>query len=219
MRVLVTPDYRNLSQTAAALVVKAVQAKPDLTLGLPTGATPIGMYEELVRSFRGGQCDFALVHTFNLDEFAGLSADHPGSYREYMRVHFFEHVNIREDHVHFPDATGDYEEEIRNAGGIDLLILGIGMNGHIAFNEPGSSFQSRTREVELLERKQRAFTMGIATILEARRIVLLASGAAKAGVVHRALHGPVSELMPASILQTHPNVIAILDEDAAGHAL
>ena len=229
MRVLVTPDYQTLSKTAAELILKAVRAKPALTLGLPTGKTPLGMYGELVRAYRGQHLDFSKLRTFNLDEFAGLAKDDPRSYSVYMRERFFDHVNIPPGNIHFPEHDNAYEKEIANAGGIDLLIIGIGSNGHIAFNEPGSSFNSRTREVELapetIENAKKDFgsatapahavTMGIATILDSRCIVLLASGAAKKRIVHRALHGPVSEAVPGSALQTHPNVVAIVDEDAS----
>lgn len=238
MRVLVTPDYRMLSQTAAELVAKAVRAKPTLTLGLPTGNTPLGMYEELVQKHQGEHLDFSRVRTFNLDEYLGLPPQHPKSYHTYMREHFFSRVNIVPESTHIPDGTpgvdGDaesenYENAIRDAGGIDLLIVGIGANGHIAFNEPGSSFASRTRVVNLAPETignarrhfaseadvpRSAITMGIATILDARRIVLLASGSSKAEAVDRALRGPVSGTVPASVLQTHPSVIAILDEAA-----
>jgi glucosamine-6-phosphate deaminase len=231
MRVLVTADYRTLSNTAAELLAKAVRARPGLTLGLPTGDTPLGMYEELVRTFREEQLDLSHVRTFNLDEYLGLpDGDH--SYRGYMHDHFFSHINILPENTHIPDDNpGLYEKAIGEAGGIDLLVVGIGANGHIAFNEPGSSFASRSRIVTLapetianarqhftgaVDVPRTAVTMGIATILEARRIVLLASGASKAGVVARALYGPVSETVPASVLQKHPNVIAILDEAAQG---
>jgi glucosamine-6-phosphate deaminase len=229
MRVLVTPDYPTLSQAAAELVLKAVRAKPTLTLGLPTGNTPLGMYDELVRAYQEQHLDFSKLKVFNLDEYAGLAKDDPHSYRVYMREHFFKHVNISLDNIHIPEPNGAYEKEIARAGGIDLLVVGIGSNGHIAFNEPGSSLHSRTREVELARETienakthfggaplpARAITMGIATILDSRCIVLLASGAAKKGIVHRALHGPVSEAVPASALQMHANVVAILDEDAS----
>lgn len=227
MRVLVTPDYRTLSQSAADLFLRALRAKPNLTLALPTGNTPLGMYQELVRRYGEQQLDFSKLRTFNLDEYAALAADNPHSFHTYMLGHFFDHVNVPPQNVHFPAAGVDFEQQIADAGGIDLLILGIGSNGHIAFNEPGSSFASRTREVDLAPETiagaqklfggdpapVRAFTMGIATILDARCIVLLASGSSKKEVVHRALHGPVSEAIPASVLQTHPNVVAILTED------
>jgi glucosamine-6-phosphate deaminase len=217
-----------LSRTASELVVKAIRTKRELTLGLPTGNTPLGMYEELVRSYREQQIDFSGIRTFNLDEYLGLQGNDPHSYRFYMQEHFFDHVKVPPGNVHIPQEAGSYEDKIREAGGIDLLVVGMGLNGHIAFNEPGSSFASRTREVMLAPETianaemhfegapvpPRAITMGIGTILESRCIVLLASGASKADIVRRALHGPVSESVPASALQTHQNVIAILDEDA-----
>ena len=238
MRVLVTPDYRTLSESAAELVIKAVRSKPDLTLGLPTGNTPLGMYEELVTRYRNEQLDFSQLRTFNLDEYLGLPLDHPKNYHSYMHNHFFKHVNVLTTNIDIPDGSPGidtiaeserYEDAIRNSGGIDLLIVGVAGNGHIAFNEPGASFDSRTRAVDLAQETiqnaqqhfgsepvpTRAITMGIGTILEARRILLVASGASKADAVQRALHGPISESVPASSLQLHDNVIAILDEDAA----
>src|SRR5262245_10893439 len=239
MRVFVTPDYLTLSKTAADLVLQAIRAKPDLRLGLPTGNTPLGMYEALVRSYRDESLDFSGLQTFNLDEYLGLAPEHPKSYHAYMREHFFDHVNIPASNRHIPagspiDVSSEcekYENAIRESGGIDLLIVGIGANGHIAFNEPGSPFDSRTRVVELAPetianaRKYfageadvpgKAITMGIGTILEARRILLLASGVHKAKSIERALSGPVSESVPASALQLHPRVIAILDQAARG---
>jgi glucosamine-6-phosphate deaminase len=235
MRVLVTPDYRALSQAAAELVIKAVRGKPDLTLGLPTGSTPLGLYEEIVKTYRDEHIDFSRLRTFNLDEYAGLLHEAPKSYHTYMRQHFFQHVNVSPENIHIPegkpgvdlDAEAErYERAIQDAGGIDLLIVGIGTNGHIAFNEPGASFDSRTRVVNLAPETianaqrhfgneqvpRKAITMGMGTIREASRIVLLASGAHKADAVRRALRGPVSESVPASFLQLHPRVIVILDE-------
>src|SRR5262245_53173828 len=143
MRVFVTPNYQNLSRDAAQVVAEAVRLQPALTLGLPAGNTPTGMYEELA----GTHLDFSSVKTFNLDEYVGLDANDPRTFRMYMNRTFFDHVNVQPGNVHFPDEQ--YEESIRSAGGIDLLILGIGLNGHIAFNEPGSDFASRTRVVDL----------------------------------------------------------------------
>jgi glucosamine-6-phosphate deaminase len=240
MRVLVAPDYRTLSRTAAELVVKAARAKPDLAIGLPTGSTPLGMYEEIVKTYRDEQLDFSSVQTFNVDEYAELPSDDPRSYHTYMQQHFFRHVNIPPMNIHIPegkpgtdlDAEAErYEKAIRDAGGIDILIVGIGANGHIAFNEPGAPFDSRTRIVDLapqtIANAQRHFggervppkaiTMGIGTIREARRIVLLASGSHKADAIERALRGPVLESVPASVLQLHPRVIVILDEAARKH--
>lgn len=224
MRVLVTPDYQTLSQEAAAIVARAIRAKPALTLGLPTGHTPLGLYEQLIRRYQSEKLDFSGVRTFNLDEYIGLPPDDPRSYRSYMSARLFEHINVSPQNTHIPDASSDYEDLIRKAGGIDLLIVGIGANGHIAFNEPGSAFDSRTRIVQLApETIQRAgsnvphtaITMGIATILDARKILLLVSGAEKTEVVRRALRGPVSETVPASALQRHSDVIVIMDEAAA----
>ena len=229
MRVLVTPDYRTLSRTAAELVLRAVRAKPALTLGLPTGNTPLGMYDELVRAYREQHLDFSNLRVFNVDEYAGLAKNDPHSYRAYMREHFFNHVNVPPENIHTPEQDTAYEKEIADAGGMDLLVIGIGLNGHIAFNEPGSSFSSRTREVQLSPETianarqhfggapvpARAITIGIGTILDSRCIVLLATGPSKKAIVHRALHGPVSEAVPASVLQTHPNVVALVDEAAS----
>ncbi len=239
MRVLVTPDYRTLSRQAAEIIADAVRFEPRLTLGLPTGSTPLGMYEELVRKHSDENLDFSRVKTFNLDEYIGLAPGHPSSYHTYMHLHFFDHVRIPIKHIHIPDGAPGidtdresirYEQAIQQAGGIDLLVVGIGSNGHIAFNEPGSSFASRTRIVDLAretranagryfasedEVPRRAITVGIGTILESRRILLLASGSGKSDAVARALQGPVSEDMPASALQGHSDVTAILDAAAA----
>jgi glucosamine-6-phosphate deaminase len=239
MRVLVTPNYRTLSQTAAELVLNAIRHKPDLRIGLPTGHTPFGMYVELVTAFKDQHLDFSQLQTFNLDEYLGLPKEHPTSFHSYMQQYFFDHVNVRPVKVHIPDGTPGidadaesqrYENAIQTAGGIDLLIVGIGSNGHVAFNEPGSPLDSRTRAVDLapetiINAQQhfgsepvpaRAITMGIGTILEARRILLLASGASKADALESALYGPVSTSVPASALQTHPRVVAVLDEAARG---
>lgn len=230
MRILVTADYQTLSRTAAELVAKAVRGRAEFVLGLPTGRTPLGMYAELVRMHRDQGLSFSKVRTFNLDEYLGLAQDDPNSFHTCMHEHFFDHVDIAEANAHFPDEAGNYEEAIRNVGGIELLIVGIGANGHIAFNEPGSGFSSRTRTVSLAAEtmanaaKQfgsnavphQAVTMGIGTMLDSRHIVLLASGSGKAEVVRRSLRGPITEAVPASALQMHPNVIAILDEEANG---
>jgi glucosamine-6-phosphate deaminase len=231
MRVLVTPDYRTLSHTAAELVLKAIHAKPNLTLGLPTGNTPLGMYEELVTRYQEDQLDFSQLQTFNLDEYCGLPHDHPKSFRTYMRKVFFDRVNVAPANIHFPEEhhPQEFERGIQGAGGIDLLIVGIGANGHIAFNEPGSLMDSRTRIVDLAPETiqnarqhfgseavpSKAVTMGVGTILDARRIVLLASGASKADAVECALRGPVSESCPASALQRHGRVVVMLDEAAS----
>ena len=213
MQVLATPDYRTLSRQAAQIVAEAVRLKPTLTLGLPAGNTPTGMYEELPAE----QLDFSKVKTFNLDEYVGLAAGDPRSFQSYMQRTFFDHVNLPRENTHFPDEK--YEETIRAAGGIDLLVLGIGLNGHIAFNEPGSALTSRTRVVDLAPETvapvRRGITMGIGTILEARRILLLASGPSKKEVLRRALEEPVEESLPASALQLHADLTVIVDRAAA----
>jgi glucosamine-6-phosphate deaminase len=239
MRVLVTPDYQALSRDAAQFVIETILSKPDSRLGLPTGQTPLGMYAELARRHREENIDFSQLRTFNLDEYAGLPAQHPKSYHAYMRANFFSGVNVLPDNIDIPngaaavDAAAEcarYERAIREAGGLDLLVAGVGANGHIAFNEPGSSFSSRTRLVSLSpetianalphfagdsEVPRQAITVGIGTILEARRILVIAAGSRKADAVKRALQGPVSESLPASALQLHSDVTAILDKAAA----
>jgi glucosamine-6-phosphate deaminase len=225
-------DYAEMSQCAADFVADRIRTKTDFVLGCATGSTPLRFYQELVEWCRAGELDLSEVTTFNLDEYCGLPSHDPHSYRFYMNQHLFSGTHIAPSHTHFPspeDPAG-YEAAIRDAGGIDLQIVGIGENGHIGFNEPGSSFDSRTRVVELSESTvksnarffdkasdvpRKVVTMGIATTLEAREIVLLASGAHKAGAVHKALKGPVTEEVPASVLQQHKNVTVFLDEEAA----
>lgn len=242
MLVLLNSSYEELSREAARIVAGAVRSKPTATLGLATGSTTLGMYEELVRLHQEGGLDFSNVVTFNLDEYLGLEAEHPQSFHCFMRENFFARVNIDPAMIHIPDGTirGDYEEycfayerAIREAGGIDLQILGIGRNGHIGFNEPTSSFGSRTRLKVLTnetiednrkffgvgeEVPQCAITMGIGTILEARKILLLATGAAKAEAVAEAIEGPITASVTASCLQLHPDVTFVIDE-AAGARL
>ena len=213
MQVFVTSNYQTLSREAANIAIEAVRLKPTLTLGLPAGDTPTGMYEELSAK----RLDFSAVRTFNLDEYVGLTAGDARSFQAYMRRTLFDHVNLPSKNIYFPDE--DYEETIRAGGGIGLLILGIGLNGHIAFNEPGSAFTSRTRVVDLAPETvapvRRGITMGIATILEARRILLLASGSSKKEVLRRVLKEPVQESMPASALRLHSDLTVILDAAAS----
>jgi glucosamine-6-phosphate deaminase len=216
MKVLVTADYRTLSLDGAHIVAEAVRLKPTLTIGLPAGNTPTGMYEQLAAA----QLDFSNVKTFNIDEYVGLRPDDVRSFHAYMRRTFFDHINLPPKNIHFPDE--EYEQTIRAAGGIDLLVLGIGLNGHIAFNEPGSDLNSRTRIVDLAPETvapvRRGITMGIATILEARRILLLASGSSKRAILRGALEGPVQESLPASALQLHSALTVIVDKAAASNA-
>jgi glucosamine-6-phosphate deaminase len=239
MLVLLQSDYDQLSREAARIVANAVHSNPALTLGLATGSTMTGMYSELVRLRRDHGLDFSRVTTFNLDEYLGLSADHPESFHRFMHDHFFSHVNVAPQRIHIPDGSitanydeycAAYERAIRDAGGIALQVLGIGRNGHIGFNEPTSSFASRTRLKVLTsqtiednrksfspaeEVPQCAITMGIGTILEARRILILATGAAKAEAVARAIEGPITSSLTASCLQLHPDVTFVIDDPAA----
>lgn len=242
MLVLLKSSYEELSREAARIVASAVRNKPAVTLGLATGSTTQGMYKELVRLHEEEGLDFSKVVTFNLDEYLGIGVEHPQSFHRFMRENFFDHVNAGAANIHIPDGTigGDYEEycisyerAIRDAGGIDLQILGIGRNGHIGFNEPTSSFGSRTRlkvlTNETLEDNRKYFsieekmpecaiTMGIGTILEAKKIMLLATGSAKAETVAEAIEGPITASVTASCLQLHPDVTFVIDE-AAGTLL
>ena len=242
MLLVIKPTDEDIASEAARIVANAVRRNPAIRLGLATGSTTIGMYKELARLHREERLDFSRVVTFNLDEYFGLSATHPQSFHYFMREHFFAHVNIPEKNIHIPDGAikGDYdrycasyEQAIRDAGGIDLQILGIGRNGHIGFNEPTSSLGSRTR-LKVLTREtiednrkffepgeeipQCAITMGIGTILEAKRILLLASGSAKAHPIAQAIEGPVTASCTASALQHHPDVMFLIDQ-AAGAQL
>jgi glucosamine-6-phosphate deaminase len=242
MLVLLNANYEELSRAAARIVAAAVKNKPSVTLGLATGSTTLGMYKELVRLHQERGLDFSKVVTFNLDEYLGLAAEHPQSFHCFMRENFFAHVNVGERNIHIPDGTisGDYEDycaayerSIREAGGIDLQILGIGRNGHVGFNEPTSSFGSRTRlkvlTNETIEDNRKSFspgeempecaiTMGVGTILEAKKILLMATGEAKAETVAEAIEGPISASVTASCLQLHPDVTFVIDE-AAGARL
>jgi len=239
MNVIIVPDYEQMSVNAAALVAAEIKARPRTVLGLPTGNTPKGMYRELVRLHRAGELDFSGVVAFNIDEYWGLSPDHPMSFAYFMRTHLLDHVNVAPENAHWPEVGADpalacraYEEKIRAAGGLDLAVLGIGVNGHIGFNEPGTPFGSETHYVrlaqetrlanyrgygfkDLAEVPEYAVTMGIATIMAARRVLLLASGREKATAVAQTVEGPVSEAVPASILQRHPDATLIVDEEAA----
>jgi len=239
MLVLLHRDYDDLSVAAARIIAAAVRRKPSLILGLASGGTTSGMYRELARMHRQEALDFSKTATFNLDEYIGLAPEHPRSFHYFMDDNFFSHVNIPRSKIHIPDGTvrtgyeeycQSYEDAIRGAGGIDLQILGIGRDGHIGFNEPASSLGSRTRPKTLsrttLEDNCRNFapgeemptcaiTMGIGTILEARRIILLASGSAKAKAVALAIEGPITASVSASALQLHPDVTFLVDEDAA----
>lgn len=238
MLVSIKSSYDEVSKAAAVLVADRIRRKPNLVLGLATGATPLGLYRELIRMNREEGLSFSKVTTFNLDEYIGLPRTHPQSYYHFMSEHLFRHVDIPPRSIHVPDGmAGDieahcewYEEEIRRKGGIDLQVLGIGANGHIAFNEPGSSLGSRTRIKTLTEQTVRdnaryfqspaevpktAITMGIGTIMEAKEVLLLASSAAKAEAVRAAIEGPIMAMVPASIIQLHRKAYVTIDQEAA----
>jgi glucosamine-6-phosphate deaminase len=234
--VVVLPDERAVARAVASRVEAVLIARPDAVLGLPTGRTPIALYAEL-RSRSG--LSFAHASTFNLDEFLGLPPSHPASYRQFMAQHLFAHVDLDPARVGFlrgdaPDPErecGRYEAAIAAAGGIDLQVLGIGTNGHIGFNEPGPSLEARTHRVVLREETRRsnagffggsieavpreALSMGMATILQARAVVLIATGRRKAGCVAQLVRGPITTELPASFLQMHPAAEIVLDEEAA----
>jgi glucosamine-6-phosphate deaminase len=238
-RVTVLADARAVGEMVASRVASALRQKPPLVLGLPTGRTPVPMYQALVSLASRGDADFSLATTFNLDEFLGLTPDHASSFRAFMNRHFFGLVNLAPSRINFLNGTSAdaeaecdrYERAIEEAGGIDLQLLGLGTNGHIGFNEPGSVLVARTHRVRLTPETRvanaalfngdvravpaEALSMGMATILQARAIVLLATGSAKARCVASALKGPITPALPASFLQLHPNVDVTLDEAAA----
>ncbi len=238
MLVLVKEDYDEMSKEAAKIVAALVRRKPDCVLGLATGSTPLGLYKELIRMHKEEGLDFSKVTTFNLDEYVGLPPEHDQSYHYFMWENLFKHINIDPSRVHVPHGMADdveehcrwYEERIKKAGGIDLQVLGIGANGHIAFNEPGSSLGSRTRIKTLTEKTRQdnarffksidevpkyAITMGIGTIMEARQLLLLASGKNKAHAIKITVEGPITAMVPATIVQMHPKATIIVDKEAA----
>jgi glucosamine-6-phosphate deaminase len=238
-RISIFPDAASVAGELANRVAQAIRQKPALVLGLPTGRTPLLLYEELVKRAAAGRVDFSAVTTFNLDEFFGIPASHPGSYRSFMQRYLFDHVNIDGSRVHFLDGSAGnpveegcrYEQSIEHAGGIDLQLLGIGSNGHIGFNEPGAFLEARTHLVTLRPETRRsnaalfggdadavpsqAMSMGMATILGARSIVLIATGERKASCVEQLVSGSITTQLPASFLQLHTDVEIVLDEAAA----
>ena len=238
MLVDIVSDYESLSDRAAEKVATLVRKNPTAVIGFATGSTPLGLYSRLVQFHKNDGLDFSQITTFNLDEYIGLPADHVQSYTYFMNEHLFSHINVDPVRVHLPDGMSDdieghcawYEEQINRAGGIDLQILGIGANGHLAFNEPGSSLGSRTRiktlTSETVQSNARFFenpdqvpryaiTMGVGTIMEARALLLLASGAGKADAIQATLEGPVTAMVPATIVQLHRDAHTIIDEEAA----
>jgi len=238
MLVIVKDSYEEMSREGARIIADRLRKKPDLVLGLATGSTPLGMYKELIRMHREEGLDFSKVTTFNLDEYVGLPPDHDQSYHYFMKVNLFDHINLDPRFVHVPQGMSKdvdtfcdwYEERIRRAGGIDIQVLGIGANGHIAFNEPGSSLGSRTRIKTLTgttrqdnarffasmdEVPKYAITMGVGTIMDAKELLLLANKQGKADAVRASVEGPVTASCPASIIQMHRRAFCVLDKEAA----
>ncbi len=238
MLVEVVDDYAAMSERAAEIVTLQIRRKPDCVIGFATGSTPLGLYKRLIENYRERGLDFSKVTTFNLDEYVGLSPKHEQSYHYFMWENLFEHLNVDPAKVHIPQGMADdiddfcawYERRIERAGGIDLQILGIGANGHLAFNEPGSSLGSRTRIKTLTEKTvednarffddpaqvpRYAITMGIGTIMEARKLLLVASGTGKADAIKATLEGPVTAMVPATIVQLHRQAHVIIDQAAA----
>ncbi len=237
MEIIITKTYDEMSKLAAHMIERQLLRKPSSVLGLATGSTPIGMYKDLVRRHKEEGLDFSKVTTFNLDEYLDLPPSHEQSYRFFMDHHLFKHINVEPDNIYVPYGHAEgieefctwYEAEIRRAGGIDLQVLGVGADGHIAFNEPGSSLGSRTRLKTLTKQTiddnarffkdhtevpRFAITMGVGTIMEAKQILLLANGAKKAEIVAEAIEGPITAQVSASVLQLHQHVTVILDAEA-----
>ena len=237
MKIIRAKDYKDMSRKAANIISAQVIMKPNCVLGLATGGTPVGTYKQLIDWYNKGDLDFSEVTTVNLDEYRGLPRENSQSYWYFMHDNLFNHVNIDPSRINLPDGTNldaaaecaRYDEVIHNVGGIDLQLLGIGHDGHIGFNEPGAAFELGTHCVSLTQETieankrffesiddvpRQAYTMGIKTIMQARKVLLVASGKDKAAIVKKAFFGPVTPEVPASILQMHPDFILVGDEDA-----
>ena len=237
MKLIVADTYEEMSRLAADEIAAVIEAKPDCVLGLATGTTPIGLYADLVKRYEAGDLSFAKCQSFNLDEYCGLEGTHPQSYRYFMDSHLFNLVDIDKTRTHVPCGIGvtdemaaHYDDEIKQAGGVDLQLLGTGPNGHIGFNEPGTPWDAVTHIVPLTdatrqankrffnsidEVPEKAVSMGIKTVMNARSIILMAIGKSKAEIVRAFIQGPVTTEVPASILQLHPAVEVYLDPEAA----
>ena len=237
MKIIKAKDYQDMSRKAANIISAQVIMKPDCVLGLATGSTPIGAYENLVNWYQKGDLDFSGVTTVNLDEYKGLTRDNDQSYYYFMNEHLFSKVNVDPKRTFLPDGTEpdsakaceDYNHVIESVGGVDLQLLGLGHNGHIGFNEPSDIFKAKTHCVDLTESTiqankrffafiddvpRQAYTMGIQTIMQARKILVVVSGAEKAAIVKEAFFGPITPKVQASVLQLHHDVILVADEAA-----
>lgn len=239
MRIIIADNDQEMSRKAAAMVTSQVVLKPDCVLGLATGDTPLGMYKELIKSYENGDVDFSKVTTFNLDEYYGLDKENKQSYAYYMKAHLFKHINVVKENIHIPNGMAidineeceNYEAQIYNKGGIDLLVLGIGANGHIGFNEPDTHFIAETHRVMLKketindnsrffnsreETPTMAISMGIRAIIQSRMLLMLVSGKAKTDAIYKTIKGTIRPDVPASILQIHPNATIMIVKSAAG---
>ena len=237
MRVYKVKNYDEMSRKAANLIAAQIITKPASVLGLATGSTPVGTYKNLVEWYKNGDLDFSTLSSCNLDEYRGLSPENDQSYRYLMNTNLFDHVNIRKDHTFVPDGLQEnsdqacqmYEQIIRDLGGIDLQLLGLGHNGHIGFNEPAEDFPKITHCVDLTESTiqankrffekesdvpRQAYTMGIGTIMSAKKILVVVSGEDKAEILNKIINGPITPQVPASILQLHPDVTIVADNAA-----
>lgn len=237
MKIYRAKDYEDMSRKAANIISSEVILKPDCVLGLATGSTPIGTYKNLIQSYENGDLDFSDVTSVNLDEYKGLGPDHDQSYRYFMNHNLFDHINIDKTRTFVPDgleadsgkACQAYNDIIAGCGGIDLQLLGLGHNGHIGFNEPADEFEKETHCVDLTESTieankrffaseadvpRQAYTMGIKTIMQARKVLVVVSGSDKADILAKVVNGPVTPAVPASILQMHNDVIVVADEAA-----
>lgn len=242
MRIYCGENYKEMSRKAANIISAQIILKPDCVLGLATGSTPIGTYEQLIEWYKKGDLDFAQVKSVNLDEYKGLSGDNDQSYRYFMNKNFFDNINIDKSQTYVPDglepdskkACDDYNNVINSVGGIDLQLLGLGHNGHIGFNEPGEAFEKETHCIDLaastieankrfFEREEdvprQAYTMGIKTIMQAKKILVVVSGEDKADIVAKAFSGPVTPEVPASVLQLHNDVTLVGDKAALSKLL
>lgn len=236
MKFITTQTYEKLSRQAANIISAQVIMKPDCVLGLATGSSPIGVYRQLIDWYNKGDIDFSQVTTVNLDEYVGLNGDHPQSYRYFMQTNFFDHINIKPENTYVPCGVAadtaaecaEYDARIRRFGGIDLQLLGIGLDGHIGFNEPGDCFVTATHVADLHESTvkanarffagedevpRQAISMGMVSIMQAKKILLIANGPAKKDVLLRAFEGPITPELPASILQLHPDLTVIFSEE------
>jgi glucosamine-6-phosphate deaminase len=238
MLLIIGNNYQQICQAAAEKFADLIRRKSNCILGLATGSTPLGVYQELVKIHKKQHLDLSLVQTFNLDEYVGVPREHQQSYYHFMKTHLFDHVNIHPNSIHIPDGMSsdiekeciEYEKKILESGGIDLQILGIGSNGHIAFNEPYSSLGSRTRIKTLTEKTRKdnarffssmeevpkyAITMGVGTIMDSKSIILMAIGENKAWAIKKTVEGPITALVPATMVQMHRDATIMIDREAA----